>query len=247
MPPRIAITSWRRALPTFMGERTWLYTLGDEYVTSVAAPGTLPLVVPHLPPAQVDTLLDVVDGLVIAGGGDVDPASYGARDAGSKDTDARADATELALARRARERGIPTLAICRGMQIVNVAHGGTLHQDIAVPGTSHPPIADDPVEVVAAQHPIAIEPGSLLAEILGAGRRVVNTIHHQALDRLASGFHVTARADDGVIEAIEADDDWPFLGVQWHPEKAAGEHAPLFAWLAAEAQTHASIGAAPAR
>lgn len=232
MPPRVAITSWRRPLPTFVGERTVLYTLADEYVASVAEPGTIPLVVPHLAPDEVDAVLDVVDGLVIAGGGDVDPSSYGATDAGSKETDPRADATELALARRAHERGVPTLAICRGMQIVNVAHGGTLHQDIGRPGTPHPPVSDDPEEVLAARHPIAIEDGSLLAEVLGAGQRVVNTIHHQAVDALAAGFHVTARAEDGVIEAIESDDDWHFLGVQWHPEKLDGADAPLFAWLA---------------
>ncbi len=232
MPPRIAITSWRRALPTFLGERTWLYTLADEYVASVAAPGTIPLLVPHVDPDAVDHVLDAVDGLVIAGGGDVAPSSYGAKDAGSKDTDPHADATELALARRARERGVPTLAICRGMQIVNVAHGGTLQQDIGRSGTPHPPISDDPDEAVAARHAVVIDEGSMLAEVLGAGTRRVNMIHHQAVDRLADGFQVTARAEDGVIEAIESDDGWPFLGVQWHPEKLDGADAPLFAWLA---------------
>lgn len=232
MPPRIAITSWRRELPTFLGERTRLYTLADEYVVRVATPGAVPLLVPHVAPSDVDDVLDAVDGLLIAGGGDVDPASYGQEDVACKDTDAQADATELALARRARERGVPTLAICRGMQIVNVAGGGTLHQDIVGEGTPHPPISDDPDEVLADRHPIVIDEGSRLAGVLGAGERIVNTIHHQAIDELAPGFHVTARAADGVIEAIEAEDGWDLLAVQWHPEKLEEDDAPLFAWLA---------------
>jgi putative glutamine amidotransferase len=230
--PRIAITCWRRELPTFLGERTRLYTLGDEYVAQVVAAGAVPLVVPHLPDGAVDAVLDVVDGLVIAGGGDVDPASYGQPDAASKDTDASADATEIALARRARERGMPTLAICRGMQIVNVGHGGTLVQDIVAEGTPHPPISEDPEHVVAFRHPVTIDEGSLLGDVLGAGRRVVNAIHHQAVDVVADGFHVTARADDGVIEAIEADDGWDLLAVQWHPEKLGEDDRALFVWLA---------------
>ena len=232
MPPRIAITSWRRELPTFLGERTCLYTLADEYVAQVSSPGAIPLVVPHLPASEVDVVLDAVDGLLIAGGGDVDPASYGRTDAGSKDTDPSADETELALARRAHERGIPTLAICRGMQIVNVAHGGTLDQDLVAEGTAHPPISDDPEQVLAARHAVTIDEGSRLAEVLGAGRRVVNTIHHQGLDRLADGFRPTARAGDGVVEAIEAEDGWDLLALQWHPEKLGEDDAALFSWLA---------------
>lgn len=232
MAPRIAITSWRREFPTFLGERTSLYTLADEYIERIAHAGAVPLLVPHVLPGQVDAVLDVVDGLVIAGGGDVDPASYGQADAGSKGTDARADATELALARRAHQRGVPALAICRGMQIVNVAHGGTLHQDITVAGTSHPPVSDDPEEVLRARHPVDIVGGSRLAAVLGAGERIVNTIHHQAVDRVADGFRVTARAEDGIIEALEAEDGWELLAVQWHPEKAGEHDEALFRWLA---------------
>jgi putative glutamine amidotransferase len=230
--PRIAITTWRRELPTFVGPRTRLYTLADEYVRCVADGGATPLLLPHLTPEEAEDVLEVVDGVVVAGGGDVDPASYGATDAGSSGTDAGADATEIALVRGARERDLPVLAICRGMQIANVAFGGTLHQDIGRVGSVHEPISDDPAKVLGAGHPIEIAAGSLLAEVLGVGPRPVNTIHHQAIDRLAEGFRVTALAEDGVIEAIETDDRWPFLGVQWHPEKQAGNpDAPLFAWV----------------
>lgn len=232
MGPRIAITVWRRPLPTFVGARTWLYTLAEEYVASVADTGAVPLLLPHLDPGQADRALDGVEGLLIAGGGDVDPASYGEPCRGSTGTDPAADASEIALARVARARGVPTLGICRGMQIVNVAFGGTLHQDIGVPGTLHEPISDDPDVVLAARHPVRIDGGSALASVFGAGERSVNTIHHQAIDRLAAGFAVTARAPDGVIEGVEADDGWDYLGVQWHPEKLHGADAALFAWLA---------------
>ncbi len=232
MRPRIAITTWRRELPTFVGPRTLLYTLADEYVRCVVEGGATPLLLPHLAPDEAGSVLDGVDGLVVAGGGDVDPASYGAIDAGSSGTDPAADATEVALVRAARARQVPVLAICRGMQIANVAFGGSLEQDIGRVGTVHEPISEDPEEVLAATHEIVVASGSLLGRVLGAGPRTVNTIHHQAIDRLANGFHVTARAEDGVIEAIETDDAWPFLGVQWHPEKQAGNpDAPLFEWV----------------
>lgn len=228
--PRIAITAWRRHLPTFVGERTLLYTLADEYVRCVVEAGGLPLLVPHVrDEAEADAILDAVDGVLLAGGGDIDPASYGAEDAGSHETDRAADVSEFALARRARVRRVPTLAICRGMQIVAAAHGGSLHQDIAAAGTVHPPVSAEPDAVLAARHPIDVVPGTRLAAVFGAGRREVNTIHHQSIDRVPDGFHVTARAPDGVIEAIESDDPaWAFVGVQWHPEKVEGADAALF-------------------
>jgi putative glutamine amidotransferase len=235
--PLIAITTWRRELPTFLDPRNLLYTLGDEYVRSVAAPGAIPLLLPHLGPSEVPRVLDGVDGLVISGGGDVHPASYGAEPAGSDDVDGAADASEIALVRQARDRGLPTLAICRGMQVVNVAFGGTLRQEIGVAGTVHPPVPhDDPELVRRMTHPVSIVPGSRLATVLGAGRRSVNTIHHQGVEDLGEGLEVVATAPDGMIEAIEPrDPTWPVLAVQWHPEKLAGADAPLFDWLAAVA------------
>ncbi|MFA9447167.1 gamma-glutamyl-gamma-aminobutyrate hydrolase family protein [Egicoccus sp. AB-alg6-2] len=241
MRPRIAITVWRRELPTFVGARTLLHTLADEYVTSITEVGGAPLLVPHVRDEEdADAILDVVDGLVVAGGGDVDPASYGAADAGSKDVDAAADRSELALIRRARVRGLPTLAICRGMQLVVVAEGGTLHQDICTVGGCHEPISDDPDAVLAARHPVQILPDTRLADVFGAGERTVNTIHHQAVAELPPTLRVTALAPDQVIEAVEPrDGDWPLLAVQWHPEKLAGEDRPLFAAFLELARRHA--------
>lgn len=230
MRPRIAITAWRRHLPTFVGERTLLYTLADEYVRSVVDAGGLPVLIPHLrDDEEADAILDGVDGVLIAGGGDLDPSSYGAENGGSYDTDPDADVSELALARRVGARRVPTLAICRGMQILAVANGGTLRQEICAPGSLHQPFGQDPAEVLGARHPVTISEGSRLAAALGAGERVVNTIHHQALDRVPEGFRVTAEAPDATIEAIEPlDPEWPCIAVQWHPEKLDGADAPLF-------------------
>jgi putative glutamine amidotransferase len=230
MRPRIAITSWRRELPTFVSDRTLLYTLADEYVRCVADAGGIPLLLPHLRPEDAAGVLGGVDGLLVAGGGDVDPASYGAAPAGSKETDAGADASELALLHAARERRMPTFAICRGMQLLNVAYGGTLLQHLGDPDTLHP-VPDEPEAVLAARHDVTIEPDSRLAEVVGQGRRTVNTIHHQAIERLGDGLRVTATADDGIVEALEAEPDWDLLAVQWHPEKLERHDAPLFAWL----------------
>jgi putative glutamine amidotransferase len=239
--PRIAVTSWRRELPTFVSDRTLLYTLADEYVRCVADAGGVPLLLPHLSERDVHDVLDVVDGVMVAGGGDVDPSSYGAAPAGSKETDPLADASELALLRAARERGTPTLAICRGMQLVNVAYGGTLVQHLGDPATLHP-VPDDPEAVLAARHDVTIEPGSRLAEALGAGRRLVNTIHHQAIEHLGEGLRVTATADDGLIEAVEPEDGWDLLAVQWHPEKLERQDAPLFSSLISSAVRDDRVG-----
>lgn len=235
---RAAMTTWHRPLPTFLGERTLLYTLGEEYVAAVAGAGFVPLLVPHIAPSQADTVLDAVDALVVVGGGDVAPATYGAVDAGSKDTSAVADASEIALLRAARARRLPTLAICRGMQLVNVAFGGTLLQDVTSADSElHPPIPADPDAVLALQHPVEIDADSRLAQVLGAGSREVNNIHHQAVDLLADGFHCVAATSDGVVEAIEpVVDDWPLLAVQWHPEKRGDRDVALFAWLAEQAR-----------
>ncbi|MFA9430978.1 gamma-glutamyl-gamma-aminobutyrate hydrolase family protein [Egicoccus sp. AB-alg2] len=240
MRPRIALTVWRRELPTFVGERTLLNTLADEYVTSVRDAGGIPLLVPHLADdEEADAVLDAVDGLLVAGGGDVDPASYGAADLGSKDVDAAADRSELALLRRARARRLPTLAICRGMQLAVVAQGGTLRQEICEPGTVHPPISDDPAAVLAARHPVDIRAGTRLAAVFGPGERIVNTIHHQAVADLPATLRVSAVAPDGIIEAVEpADGDWPLLAVQWHPEKMGGADRPLFEAFVADVQAH---------
>ncbi len=239
MKPRVGITTWRRELPTFLDPRTLLYTLGDEYVRAVADAGAVPLLLPHLAgPDDVAAVLDVVDGLLVAGGGDVDPDSYGGPPEVCEDVDPAADRSEVALLREAAARRLPTLAICRGMQVMAVAAGARLHPDIGTPGAVHEPVPkDDPAAVMAARHRVDIVPGSRLADVLGAGERTVNSIHHQAVADVPAGYRVTATAPDGVVEALEPEGDWPAIGVQWHPEKLDGADAPLFDWLVTMSRT----------
>lgn len=224
--PRIAMTTWRRTMPTFLNDRTDLYTLGAEYPQSVLDAGGLPVLLPHHDPDDAERVLEGFDGVIVVGGDDVDPVSYGASNHGvSKGTSASADASDQAFARAALDLGLPLFAICRGCQVLNVALGGTLHQDIAHLGDVHPPISSAPDEVMGMRHPITIEPTSNLAKAYGGDTaRVVNSIHHQGIDRIAPGFHAVAWASDGLVEAIEPDEaSSRVLAVQWHPEKITDE------------------------
>ena len=195
--------------------------LNAAYIRALEAVGLVPLVVPPLSDADAAArILDVVSGLVLSGGEDLDPALYG-------DTPHPAlgpvncprDFTELALLAGARERRLPTLAICRGIQVVNVGLGGTLVQDL--PSQRDDVAAHDIDDARAARvHDVSVDPSSKLAEIVGTPTLGVNSIHHQAVDRLGEAIRVSARAEDGVIEGVESDDSrWWMIGVQWHPEE----------------------------
>lgn len=194
--------------------------LNEAYLDALRAVGLVPLVLPPVEPSELDPVLRAVHGVVLSGGEDVSPAEYGA-DA-SPHTAAphrQRDRCELALARLAHERRLPTLAICRGAQVLNVAFGGTLVQDIQ----SECPAAlqhDRADARTSREHEVAVEPDSALARVLGASRLGVNTSHHQSVGRPAPGVRVTARAPDGIIEGVEwVADDWWMLAVQWHPEE----------------------------
>jgi putative glutamine amidotransferase len=193
--------------------------LNRSYVDAVRGAGLVPLILPPIDPAGVDAVLAVVQGVVLTGGEDVDPATYGAsmHPRGQTPHHAR-DTCELAAIRRARELRLPTLGICRGIQTINVALGGTLIQDIPSERPSdlvHDQDGDRDVRV----HAVDIEPGSKLANALQATRIEVNSYHHQAVDRAAPGVRVTARSPDALVEGIEwPGDDWWMLAVQWHPE-----------------------------
>jgi putative glutamine amidotransferase len=172
-------------------------------------------------------VLDSVAGLVLTGGEDVDPARYGEqRHEKVRSVNAARDATEAALIEEARARGKPVLAICRGIQILNVALGGTLVQDI--PSECRTNIDhDDEGARTSRTHDVDIEPGSLIAKAVGAEHVSVNSFHHQSVKRVADGMRVTARSPDGVIEGIEStDDDWWAMGVQWHPEEMTDSAEP---------------------
>jgi len=191
--------------------------LPAAYTHAVVAAGGAPVVLPT-EPDHASLYLDRIDALVLAGGGDMDPAGYGAephpRTGG---VNPRRDAAETALLQGAIERGLPVLGVCRGLQVLNVLRGGTLHQHLpdVVPGNVH---------AVApgtwATHPVEVVPGTRVAALHGRLDLDVVTYHHQAIDRLGKGLTPTAHALDGTIEAVE-DEDLPFLvAVQWHPEMA---------------------------
>jgi len=164
---------------------------------------------------------------VLTGGEDVDPARYGEqRSEKVRSVNAARDATEAALIEEARARGTPVLAICRGIQILNVALGGTLVQDI--PSQCETTIDhDDEGARNSRTHEVAIEPGSIIAKAIGTDHLSVNSFHHQSVKRVADGMRVTARSPDGVIEGIEStDDDWWVMAVQWHPEEMTDSAEP---------------------
>jgi putative glutamine amidotransferase len=238
--PVIGIVVWRRGLKTVVGDPEILHAIADHYVLALSGSGATPLLIPNARPAdEAPAVLDRLDGIALSGGGDVDPSTYGAPNSRSYDTDPLVDAWEMALLAEARRRRTPTLCICRGVQILNVAHGGTLHEEILAPGTVHEPLAGkSPAEILAAKHAMNLTDGGRLAAIYGTSALEVNTIHHQAIDRLGDGLAVEGKAPDGIVEAVASTDpEWWCLGVQWHPERNGVADAPLFAALTAAART----------
>jgi putative glutamine amidotransferase len=218
--------------------------LPRRYADSVAAAGGVPVLLPPVP--GIEDALARLDGLLLSGGGDIDPARYGAEpDPRSASIHANRDTAEFALIEAATARRVPVLGICRGLQVINVARGGTLHQHLpdVVGHEGHAPAPG-----VYGAHPVRVSPGSRLSQILGGegpGDEITTpTSHHQAVDKVGAGLTATAWAQDGTIEALEPEDaaDGPFLvAVQWHPE--AGDDPRLFRALVAAAREHA---AAPA-
>jgi putative glutamine amidotransferase len=195
--------------------------LNDSYVHALETAGLTPLIVPPLADnAALGRVLDAVSGLVLTGGEDVDPLHYErAAHPQLGGVNPRRDATEIALARAAHDRKLPVLAICRGVQVLNVALGGTLVQDI--PSEVSTIIAHEPdAPRQVRTHDIAVNDPSRLASALGATSVRVNSIHHQALEQVAPELSVVARAPDGVVEAVESSEPaWWAVGVQWHPEE----------------------------
>jgi putative glutamine amidotransferase len=217
--PVVALTAATKPVEGMMRVR-----LNQAYVEAVRGAGLIPLVVPPLSEAEVAGVLEAVQGVVLTGGEDVDPAEFGAaRHPLTQEPHKERDKCELALVRLAREMRIPTLAICRGMQVLNVAFGGTLIQDI---GSERPSDIrhDRSSERTMRVHDVRIEPDSKLARAIGGSDITVNSSHHQAVDQVPSQLRVTAYAPDGIVEGAEwAGDDWWMLAVQWHPEELVGD------------------------
>ena len=223
--PRIGIPSWLRNDSD--GLERWA-AVRDTYTGAIRTAGGLPVILPAADgdPGVIAEYLEALDGLLFPGGGDVAPAYYGeARDDRCHEPDRERDFFEIHLARAALERRTPILGICRGLQVLNVAAGGTLYQDLTCrPGTlpNHAAGGEDRRKPI---HPVRILPGTRLHAIMGVSESVVTSTHHQFVKDLAPGFRITAESpEDCVVEGIE-DPDHPFVvAVQWHPERMYREH-----------------------
>lgn len=216
-PPLIGITTENRLSPGASPS----ISVPKAYVEAVVQAGGNPVLLPlGLPEDRLDDCLNLLGGILFSGGGDVDPRLYGG-DSHERvgGIDADRDRVELYLLSGVVQAGIPFLGICRGIQLVNVGLGGTLYADIAAgrPGAlKHDYYPGWPRDHLA--HRVEIEPGSQIRQILGAQIVTVNSLHHQAIDRLAPGLRATAHSPDGLVEAVELAGH-PFgLAVQWHPE-----------------------------
>jgi putative glutamine amidotransferase len=204
-------------------------TLNRPYVWAVERAGGVPIILPVTTEAEViSRYLGVVDGLLLSGGADLDPATYGEAPhpkLGEVETDR--DATELPLIRQAVAADVPIFAICRGIQSLNVALGGTLYQDLPAqrPSELHHQQRELNLPRDRFSHSIRIETGSRLHRIAAADEMLCNSFHHQALRDVAPGLIVTALAPDGVIEAVEHPGKRYLLGVQFHPEETAPHDA----------------------
>jgi putative glutamine amidotransferase len=221
----------------------------------VLAAGGIPVTLAQLPSA-VDATVELLDGLVLAPGRDIEPWRYGL-DAGPllAAVEPQRDEFELALVPATLERGLPVLGMCRGLQMLNVALGGTLFQDLSLVAPGHPTdpgwaawkqteiasLAGDPPPP-HPRHQVSVEPGSALAAALGQTSLSVNSYHHQAIDRLGDGLVVVARAPDGVIEAVELAGR-PVLAVQWELQEEARvdpRSAAVFEWFVEAARSFAA-------
>ncbi len=217
--PLIGVTGYadRSARPSNVS----LFAVAQTYIDAVSSAGGGPVIIPpHLEIELLEGVLAGLSGLVLSGGGDIHPSFFGEADCGLLwRVDEKRDRGELSLARGALRNELPMLAICRGIQVLNVAAGGTLIQDIPTQrpdGLPHSSVTGQPRATVA--HTVDLEAGSRLAHLIGTAECGVNSCHHQAVKDVGHQLRVVAQARDGIIEGLEAADHPFCVGVQWHPE-----------------------------
>jgi len=215
--PLIGITTYRhthqQAYP--------LISISEPYVQAISQVGGIPVLIPlGLPGNQIEAMLPRLDGVLFSGGGDIDPGLYGAESHPEVDSvDPDRDRVEIQLVREVVQNRIPFLGICRGIQVINVALGGTLYTHIPdqlAGAVHHPYIEGNPRDYLA--HEVQIIPSSHLFRMVGQRDVLVNSMHHQGINRLAQGLVATSHASDGLIEGVELQDYNFGVAVQWHPE-----------------------------
>jgi putative glutamine amidotransferase len=226
MRPIIGITCGSDVSVSSTGGRVYRQnSVGFDYISAIEHAGGTPIVLPIVENQEcISSFMDIMDGLLLSGGGDIDPSFFNEEpipELGNIDPDR--DRVEMLLSKAALEQDLPVLAICRGIQVLNVAAGGTLYQDISQHSKEilkHRQSAPG----WHASHTIQIEPGSLMYDMFGKPTGRVNSFHHQAVRVSADGFYISARSIDGIIEAIESKEHRFMLGVQFHPEMMFQHH-----------------------
>ncbi len=214
-PPVVGITCWREP-SAFQGSPVELDFLEWNYIDAIVAAGGAPVLIPPAPTVAPE-LIDHLDALLLAGGGDIAPERYGQeRHSVTERVVPDRDAVEFALGRDALARDVPVLGVCRGHQLLTVLSGGTLHQDLPQPARA----THAPTDRMLGEHAVDLDAGSLLGRLLGS-RATVTTQHHQAVDAIGQGWTPVAWGPHGTIEAIERADARFAVGVQWHPEWSA--------------------------
>ena len=226
-----------------------IYGIADTYTSAIESAGGIPLVIPPQD-GNISQLAGIVNGLLITGGGDINPALYGDSEVHPTTYGIHAgrDSLELGLLREAIEREIPTFCICRGIQVLNVVLGGTLYQDIADQYSRQVQHQQqrDGVAKEDPSHDVEVLPSSLLASVYEAAKVDVNSFHHQGLKQIGEGLDAVATAPDGIVEGVELPGHPWLLGVQWHPEMMFTVHTEHLKPFQGLVQAAASRIAVPA-
>lgn len=221
--PLVAVAAYHLAAGRVADWARGGYAVPEGYVAALRRAGARPLLLPPAPDVAAEDLLAPFDGLLLAGGGDVEPLRYGATRAHPAvyGVDRVRDEAELALVRAALAAQVPLLAVCRGMQVLNVALGGTLHQHL--PDLQGMDLHGHPTRQSSVLHDVKVEPGTRLARACGEEVPRCTSHHHQGVDRLGEGLVAVGWSSDGLVEAVEVPGRAWAVGVQWHPEITAAE------------------------